>query len=87
MIKSPKPYFTDTGLLCSLLGITSKENLLLSRHEGAVVESFAVAELLKSRLNAAERANLAYYRDRGGLKIDVVAEWERIYAIEVKSDC
>ncbi|MDO4952359.1 MAG: ATP-binding protein [Synergistaceae bacterium] len=86
LIKSPKLYFADTGLLCSLLGINSKEKLLLSRHKGAIVENFAVAELLKSRLNAAKRPNLAYYRDRGGLEVDAVAEWERPYAIEIKSD-
>jgi len=51
IVKTPKLYFVDSGLLCHLLRLDSKEDLLLSRHKGAVVETFAVAELLKHRLN------------------------------------
>ena len=43
------------GLFCHLLRIDSKEDLLLSPHKGAVVETFAVAELLKSRCNIGKK--------------------------------
>ncbi|MBQ6029240.1 MAG: ATP-binding protein, partial [Treponema sp.] len=58
IVKTPKLYFTDTGLLCHLLRLESKEELLLSPHKGAVVETFAVAELLKSRFNNGKKSEL-----------------------------
>ena len=85
LLKSPKLYFMDTGLLCHLLRIESKEDLLLDRMKGAVVESFAVAEMLKTRSNAGKRGNLSYFRDRKGLEVDIVADWKQSRAIEVKS--
>ena len=51
LVKTPKLYFTDTGLLCHLLGISSPEELILSKYRGVVVETFAVAELAKKRTN------------------------------------
>ena len=51
IVKTPKLYFVDVGLLCYLLRIDSKEELLLSRYKGAVIETMAVSELLKLRFN------------------------------------
>ena len=85
LVKSPKLYFVDTGLLCHLLRIGSKEELLLSEKKGAVVETFAVSELLKQRANAGKKGNLTYFRDRTGFEIDIIADWKRSFAVEVKS--
>lgn len=84
-VKTPKLYFVDSGLLCYLLRLSSKEELLLSDHKGAVVETAAVAELLKSRLNSARNPNLTFFRDKTGLEVDMLADWERSFAIEIKS--
>ena len=85
LVKSPKLYFVDTGLLCYLLRINSKEELLLSDMKGAIVETFAVAEMLKNRTNIGKKGNLTYYRDRTGFEVDTIADWKHTFAIEVKS--
>lgn len=85
VVKTPKLYFVDSGLLCYLLRLDSKEELLLSDKKGAVVETAAVSELLKSRFNNAKKANLTYYRDKNGFEVDAIADWKRTFAIEVKS--
>lgn len=86
IVKTPKLYFTDTGLLCHLLRLNSKEELLLSPHKGAVVESFAVAELLKSRYNIGKKPELSFFRDSKGFEVDTIADWKHTYAIEIKSN-
>ena len=86
IVKTPKLYFTDTGLLCHLLRLNSKEELLLSPHKGAVVESFAVAELLKSRCNICKKPELSFFRDSKGFEVDTIADWKHTYAIEIKSN-
>ena len=85
IVKTPKLYFIDSGLLCHLLRLDSKEELLLSRYKGAIVESFAVAELLKHRMNLGKKANLTFFRDSKGFEVDTIADWKHTFAIEIKS--
>ena len=85
IVKTPKLYFVDSGLMCYLLRLESKEELLLDDHKGAVVETAAVSELLKKRYNDAKKANLTYYRDKNGFEVDIITDWKRNFAIEVKS--
>ena len=85
VVKTPKLYFVDSGLLCYLLRLNSKEELLLDEHKGAVVETVAVSELLKQRLNAAKKPNLTFFRDKNGFEVDLIADWKHSFAIEVKS--
>lgn len=85
LVKTPKLYFTDTGLLCHLLGIDSPEELILSQYRGAVVETFAVAELTKKRTNQGKSPNLTFFRDSSGLEMDIVADWKHSFSVEVKS--
>ncbi|MBO4476723.1 MAG: ATP-binding protein [Lachnospiraceae bacterium] len=86
LAKTPKLYFVDPGLLCYLLRIDSKEELLLHSKKGAVIETLAVSELLKLRYNMAKRSELTYYRDSSGLEVDAIADWKKQFAIEVKSN-
>ena len=86
VVKTPKLYFTDTGLLCHLLRLESKEELLLSSYKGAIVETFAVAELLKSRYNKGKKPELTFFRDAKGFEVDTIADWKHTYAIEIKSN-
>ena len=86
VVKTPKMYFTDTGLLCHLLRLESKEDLLLSQYKGAVIETFAVAELLKSRYNISKKPELTFFRDAKGFEVDTIADWKHTYAIEIKSN-
>ncbi len=85
IVKTPKLYFVDSGLLCHLLRLDSKEELLLSSHKGAVVETFAVAELLKHRMNLGKKPNLTFYRDVKGFEVDTIADWKHTFAVEIKS--
>lgn len=85
LVKTPKLYFTDTGLLCHLLRIESAEELILSRYKGGIVETFAVSELLKKRFNQGKKGNLTYFRDLKGFEVDLVADWKHTFAIEIKS--
>ncbi len=85
VVKTPKLYFLDSGLLCHLLRLDSVEDLLLSRHKGAVVETFAVSELLKQRMNLGKKPNLTFYRDTRGFEVDTIADWKHTFAIEIKS--
>ena len=86
VVKTPKMYFVDPGLMCYLLRFESKEELLLDRHKGAAVETLAVAELLKQRYNEARKANLTFFRDKKGFEVDTIADWKRTFAIEIKSN-
>ena len=68
-----------------MIRLESKEELLLDDHKGAVVETVAVSELLKKRYNDAKKANLTYYRDKNGFEVDIITDWKKNFAIEVKS--
>ena len=85
VVKTPKLYFIDPGLMCYLLRLESKEELLLDDHKGAAVETMAVSELLKKRYNDGKKANLTYFRDKNGFEVDTIADWKHTFAIEVKS--
>lgn len=85
LVKTPKLYFVDSGLLCHLLRIESVEELILHPNKGAVVETFALGEMLKGRLNQGKHPNLTYFRDQKGFEVDTIADWKRTFAIEIKS--
>lgn len=85
IVKTPKLYFVDSGLMCHLLRLSSKEELILSRYKGAAVETFAVSEMLKYRLNQAKKPNLTFFRDSKGFEVNTIADWNNTFAIEIKS--
>lgn len=64
-------YFNDSGLLCSLLGISTPESLILSPFRDAVVKSYAVSELLKGRGGRALEPNLNL-----GSSQSLTADWK-----------
>jgi len=71
-IKSPKYYFTDTGLLCYLLGIEKKEQITRDPLMGHLFENLVVLEALKSRYNQGVTPNLYFFRDSQGNEIDLL---------------
>jgi predicted AAA+ superfamily ATPase len=86
MIKSPKLYFLDTGLLCYLLRIQSPEDLRLHASRGSVFESFVISELLKSFLHQGREPDVYFWRDSAGHEIDAVIDRGRDrLAMEIKS--
>jgi len=85
ILKSPKIYFYDTGLVCYLLGINKAEQLNLHPLRGEIFETFIFSELIKSRFNNGRRSNLYFFRDSNGHEVDFIAETgSGLDAIEVK---
>ena len=86
LIKTPKLYFYDTGLLCYLLGIRSVRNLELHSQRGAIFETYIISELCKSCFNAGAEPPLYYWRDSQGHEVDLLIEdSENLYPVEIKS--
>lgn len=86
IVKSPKLYFHDTGLLCELLNIRSQKALLSSAHYGAIFENWIAAEVLKNRANLGNRSPLYYLRDRTGNEVDLLFENDGVMrGFEIKS--
>jgi uncharacterized protein len=65
--KTPKLYFYDTGLACSLLGIKQSEELTLSTFRGPLFENLIIADLFKQYFNRGTMPPLYYWRDQNGL--------------------
>ena len=72
LIKSPKLYFYDVGLVCYLLGIENLSHLETHPLRGNLFENMVVMEILKYRFNQAKRNNLNFYRDSMGNEVDVI---------------
>lgn len=86
LIKSPKLYFHDTGLLCYLLQIRSPEALETHAGRGAVFETWVVSEALKNCLNRGIEPFIYFWRDLGGHEIDMLLEdGESLIPVEIKS--
>jgi uncharacterized protein len=74
LIKSPKPYFYDTGLLCYLLRITAPEQIFSHPLRGAIFENWVVTERIKAFFNAGKEAPLYFWRDSKGHEVDLVID-------------
>lgn len=86
IVKSPKLYFYDTAIACSLLSITSEKNLSTHYLRGGIFESMILADIIKQRFNAGLRSNLYFWRDKSGLEVDCILEYgEKVVPIEIKS--
>lgn len=86
LTKRPKIYFTDTGLLCWLLGIRSADTLRHHPLRGAVFENFVVAEVLKNEYHTGEVPRLHFFRDHRGNEVDLIVETDgATHAVEIKS--
>jgi predicted AAA+ superfamily ATPase len=86
LIKSPKVYWVDSGLVCHLLGIETESELRRSPFRGAIFEGFVASEIAKQQLNAGVRRQLYYFRDQQGLEVDFLVPMRatRLAMIEVK---
>ena len=74
IVKSPKVYFTDIGLVNYLIGNKSKIALTRGAQAGAIFENFVIQELLKHYFNLGLTPPLYYYRTNNGLEIDIIIE-------------
>ncbi|MDR0932915.1 MAG: ATP-binding protein [Victivallales bacterium] len=86
LIKSPKLYFYDTGLVSSLLNIENAKQLDTFYLRGNLFENFVFSELIKQRFNEGLPANYYFFRDAKGVEIDCVQELPgKMRLVEIKS--
>jgi predicted AAA+ superfamily ATPase len=86
VVKRPKLYLSDTGLLCHLLGIREPEHLTAHPLRGAVFETMVVNELVKTRMQQGLSSDLTYWREKTGHEIDIVMERKGMtLPVEIKS--
>lgn len=74
LVKKPKLYFYDTGLMAHLLGIVAPEQLETHPLRGAVFENLVVSEMMKAAYNAGRRPSLCFFRENSGKEVDLVQE-------------
>ena len=86
VVKTPKIYFCDTGLVSYLLGIETPEQMIRDPLLGNIFENFVVIEALKTRLNLGLEPNLYFFRNSNGLEIDLILqEQNKLKLFEIKS--
>ena len=84
-VTKPKLYFYDTGLVAYLTKWSSGETLMNGAMSGAILENFAISEIIKSYYNCGFDPHLYYYRDKDTKEIDIVMEGDgKLYPIEIK---
>lgn len=86
LVKSPKLFFYDVGLVSHLIGIERAEQIATHPLRGALFENMVVVEVLKHRYNRGRGFNMSFFRDSRGLECDLLFETGRdMCAIEIKS--
>lgn len=84
-IRTPKVYFYDTGLVCYLTRWSSPEVAESGAMSGALLENYAVSEIMKSYQNAGQEPYLYFYRDRDAKEIDIILEGDgKLSPLEIK---
>lgn len=85
LVKTPKLYFYDTGLVCYLTRWSSAEVLESGAMNGAVLENYVVSEIAKTYMNSGREPYMYYYRDKDAREIDIVLEHDGVLnPIEIK---
>lgn len=85
VIKTPKIYFMDTGLVCYLTGWNSPQTLEHCAMSGELLETYVISEIVKSWWHNGKQPNIYYYRDKDRREIDVILEEKGVlYPIEIK---
>jgi predicted AAA+ superfamily ATPase len=86
LVKRPKLYFYDTGLACSLLGITQLFHLENHPLRGALFETLIMTEILKMKEHRGADSRLFYWRDKTGREIDLLIEKaNEVCPLEIKA--
>jgi len=85
LVKSPKLYFYDSGLVAHLTRWSSAATLMNGAMSGAMLENFVVSEIVKSYTNVGLAPSLYYYRDRDAKEIDLLLEADgTLFPMEIK---
>jgi predicted AAA+ superfamily ATPase len=85
VVKTPKLYFLDTGLCSYLTGWTTSESLEAGNMSGAILETYAISEILKSFYYSGYEPQVYFYRDKDLKEIDLLIEYDQtLHPIEFK---
>lgn len=85
LIKSPKIYFTDTGLLCYLVGLRDAEHALAGPMGGAIFENWVIADIYKTFLHRGEEPAIYYWRTVADSEVDLILETQSgLIPLEIK---
>ncbi len=86
LVKSPKLYFYDTGVACSLLGIRDEKQVNTHYMKGALFENLVVNEFIKRDFHRGEYRQPFFWQDSQGREIDcLLVNGETIAPVEIKS--
>ncbi len=86
LVKTPKLYFYDTGLLCNLLDIQNPTQLQSHYARGCIFENFVITDIKKQIYNHGRIPSLYFWRDKLGREIDLIIEkGQNITPVEIKS--
>ncbi|MBN20815.1 MAG: AAA family ATPase [Bdellovibrionaceae bacterium] len=86
LVKTPKLYFYDVGLLSHLLQLR-KEDISITPYRGNLFENMIIGDIYKTKLNFRKNINFYFWRDNKGVEVDLVYEEnQKIHAIEIKSN-
>lgn len=86
LVKSPKLYFYDTGIACSLLGIREESQINLHYLKGALFENLIINEFIKRNFHRGENRQLYFWQNNHGKEIDcLLVDGESITPVEIKS--
>lgn len=85
ILKTPKLYFMDTGLVCYLTKWNTPETLENGAFSGAIFETYVISEILKSYWHNGESPSVYFYRDKDKREVDVILEENgKLYPLEIK---
>lgn len=85
LVKTPKVYFTDTGMLCYLAGLRDQEHAASGPMGGAILETAAVTEIFKTLIHRGADPHIYFWRTSAGTEVDIVVEsGSKLFPIEVK---
>ena len=86
IIKSPKLFFYDTGLVCSLLGLRRADLVETYYMRGALFENWVVSEVAKHFTNRGQRPPIYFWQDKTGREVDLLVETNgKLIPIEIKA--
>lgn len=85
IVKTPKVYFTDTGLVCYLCRWLTPETAMNGAMAGSIYETFIISEILKSYYNAGKKPDIYFFRNTDGQEVDLLFyQNQTLYPIEIK---
>lgn len=86
LVKTPKLYFYDTGLACSLLELESAKQITTHYLRGGLFESLIISELMKMRYNLGRIPYYYFWRDKIGHEVDcLISQGGKLFPVEIKS--